>query len=94
MKPKIVIHVAENIIFVGTINLDETTKDMSDRLIDRAIVINLKKQSFIDFYNQQQPENKNNLLCDSFDKFDKKVDLLEDGKHLKKIDVFHRRDKE
>ncbi|MEG0314977.1 MAG: AAA family ATPase [Erysipelotrichaceae bacterium] len=46
------IQIYDNIIFIGTINLDETTKDISDRLLDRSFVINLKKKKFSDFYNQ------------------------------------------
>lgn len=63
------LHIGENIIFVGTVNLDETTKDMSDRLIDRSIVINLKKQKFIDFYNQKLPEVEILTMCETADKF-------------------------
>ena len=63
------IQIGENVIFVGTINLDETTKDMSDRLIDRAIVIKLKKQSFIDFYNQVAPEVEIVTQCECAEKF-------------------------
>lgn len=40
------IHVGENVFFVGTVNLDETTKPISDRLLDRAIVVNLAAPSF------------------------------------------------
>lgn len=36
----------ENIMFIGTINLDETTKDFSDRLLDRVNVVTLQKTSF------------------------------------------------
>ena len=41
--------IGKNVVFVGTINLDETTKNISDRLLDRAFVINLKKMSFKDY---------------------------------------------
>jgi hypothetical protein len=61
--------IGENIIFVGTINLDETTKDMSDRLIDRAIVINLKKQNFKQFYNQEKTKIKEISYCNSYSQF-------------------------
>lgn len=40
------INVGENVFFVGTVNIDETTKQISDRLLDRAIVINLAAPSF------------------------------------------------
>lgn len=42
------ITIGNNIIFVGTVNIDETTKDFSDRLLDRANVITPKKVSFIE----------------------------------------------
>lgn len=45
------IKIDENIIFVGTVNIDETTKDFSDRLLDRTFVISLRKGRFEDFYD-------------------------------------------
>lgn len=38
--------IGENVIFVGTVNLDETTKDFSDRLLDRVNLVTLHKASF------------------------------------------------
>lgn len=43
-KPKI--KIGNNIIFVGTVNFDETTKDFSDRLLDRTNVITPNKLTF------------------------------------------------
>lgn len=40
------IDIGENVFFIGTINVDETTTKISERLIDRAIVINLTKMNF------------------------------------------------
>lgn len=37
---------SDNVKFVGTINLDITTKDLSDRLLDRSSVIQLHRMSF------------------------------------------------
>lgn len=52
------IHIGENIRFVGTLNKDETTKELSDRLLDRSNVITLEKVEFAKFLeNQQNPEN-------------------------------------
>ncbi len=57
------ITVGENVLFVGTVNLDETTKDFSDRLLDRANLITPQKLSFIymknilDFYSGQNLSN-------------------------------------
>ncbi|MBF8419105.1 hypothetical protein [Heyndrickxia coagulans] len=45
-KSKIKIH--NNVIFVGTVNYDETTTEFSDRLLDRANVIYPRKMSFLD----------------------------------------------
>lgn len=42
------INIGDNVMFIGTINLDETTKVLSDRLLDRSFVINLQKTKFID----------------------------------------------
>lgn len=40
------VRIGDNVIFVGTVNLDETTKDFSDRLLDRVNVVTLQKGSF------------------------------------------------
>ncbi|MCO7176987.1 hypothetical protein ACFP7A_13105 [Sporolactobacillus kofuensis] len=43
-KPKV--KIGDNIIFVGTVNFDETTTDFSDRLLDRTNVIQPTKLTF------------------------------------------------
>lgn len=40
------IKLGSNLIFIGTINVDETTTRMSDRLIDRSFIIHLSKGKF------------------------------------------------
>ncbi len=40
------IHIGSNVIFVGTVNFDETTKEFSDRLLDRTNMIVPKKLPF------------------------------------------------
>lgn len=82
------IKIGKNIIFIGTINLDETTKNISDRLIDRAYIINLKKESFSSYYAQQS-----NLL-NEIEYFDKDMDFYqfmpsEDSQRVKYIDRFN-----
>lgn len=47
------INIGSNIRFIGTVNIDETTKDFSDRLLDRANVITLKKRSFVSLKEEQ-----------------------------------------
>lgn len=41
------IPIGNNVLLVGTANLDETTKEFSNRLLDRANVIQLQKQTFL-----------------------------------------------
>ena len=52
------INIGNNIIFVGTINVDETTKNISDRLIDRSFIINLKKAKFSEYFAQQSGKSE------------------------------------
>lgn len=52
------IKIGKNIIFIGTINVDETTKNISDRLYDRSFVINLKKTPFVEYYTQQSGKSE------------------------------------
>lgn len=47
------IKIPENVLFVGTVNLDETTKDFSDRVLDRANVISLSKKKFLEVYTEE-----------------------------------------
>lgn len=51
-KYKSSIKINNNLIIVGTMNTDETTKDLSDRLLDRSNVVVLEKRSFIDIRNE------------------------------------------
>ncbi|AWC28586.1 AAA family ATPase [Bacillus cytotoxicus] len=48
------IEIGENIIFVGTINFDETTKELSDRLLDRVNLITLQKIPFCEMSMRQE----------------------------------------
>ncbi|SDT09755.1 hypothetical protein SAMN05444162_3076 [Paenibacillaceae bacterium GAS479] len=48
--------VGDNVIFVGTVNFDETTKSFSHRLLDRANVIAPRKLSFREVRNMQQDQ--------------------------------------
>ncbi|MNW49503.1 hypothetical protein D3C74_269230 [compost metagenome] len=40
------IEIGDNIVFIGTANIDETTKNFSDRFLDRANIVTLRKLSF------------------------------------------------
>ncbi len=48
------ITIGDNILFVGTVNIDDTTKTFSDRLLDRTFVIDLQKMSFTKFFESQR----------------------------------------
>jgi hypothetical protein len=48
------ISIGNNVLFVGTANFDETTKDFSNRLLDRANVIRLDKPNFIDSKRREE----------------------------------------
>ncbi|GGE59659.1 McrB family protein [Priestia taiwanensis] len=52
-KPKV--HIGNNILVIGTINIDETTKDISDRLLDRMNVVFLSK---LPFYSYEYANDK------------------------------------
>lgn len=45
-----VINIGPNVRFVGTINLDETTKELSDRVLDRINLVTLEKASFTNYH--------------------------------------------
>lgn len=47
------IAIGDNVLFVGTVNFDETTKAFSNRLLDRANVITPRKLSFGDVWRLQ-----------------------------------------
>lgn len=57
------VRIGKNIVFVGTVNIDETTKNISDRLKDRSFIINLSKASFKEYqleqYNNEHSEKTN-----------------------------------
>lgn len=83
------IKISDNVIFVGTINLDETTKNISDRLIDRSMVINLKKMPFVNY----QAEQSNIITQDNKLKVDDFYNLINhDEDNFNYIDYFEMRE--
>lgn len=48
----------DNVRFIGTVNLDETTKDFSDRLLDRANLVSLRKGLLKDFRKEKKEFNQ------------------------------------
>lgn len=59
------IKIGNNIRIIGTINLDETIKEFSDRLLDRANVINLEKLRF----SELKQAINHNLEYDFYEKY-------------------------
>ncbi|MEI4802940.1 hypothetical protein WAZ07_16805 [Bacillus sp. FJAT-51639] len=50
------LEIGENVLFIGTANFDETTKDFSNRMLDRSNVIILEKKGFLEakIYEEEQ----------------------------------------
>lgn len=48
------IEIGDNVIFIGTVNFDETTKELSDRLLDRTNVITMRKIPFCEMNMSQE----------------------------------------
>lgn len=52
-KYKPTISIGNNVLFVGTVNLDESTHNFSDKVLDRSNVIALNVLPFTDYLNRQ-----------------------------------------
>lgn len=52
--------IGDNVKFIGTVNIDETTKEFSDRLLDRANIINLNKVELNKFREEINNSKFNN----------------------------------
>ncbi len=78
------IHIASNVIFVGTINTDETTFTLSDKVLDRATIINAGVGKFKEWKevanSQQHIESNSTLKQEDFFKWinDSNKVILED----------------
>ncbi|RNA68551.1 McrB family protein [Alteribacter keqinensis] len=55
------IKIGSNVLFVGTANFDETTKDFSNRMLDRSNVILLEKKRFIEAKKEEEKAAQNIL---------------------------------
>lgn len=53
------IPIRDNVLFVGTANFDETTKDFSNRMLDRMNVVFLEKLTFGEAFVEREAENDN-----------------------------------
>lgn len=64
------IHIGDNVRFIGTVNIDETTKNFSDRLLDRANIIILEKQSFAKLKEEILEFNEEKHKQESYNKYE------------------------
>jgi AAA domain (dynein-related subfamily) len=55
------VQLKDNLVIVGTMNTDETTKDLSDRLLDRSNVVVLEKRSFQEIKKELNEFNKSDI---------------------------------
>lgn len=68
------VNIGSNIRFVGTMNVDETTKDISDRLLDRANTITLDKISFRELISNIEKfdstkSDYQNYICTKYEEY-------------------------
>lgn len=54
--------IGDNILFIGTVNLDETTKEFSDRLLDRVNVVSLQKERFVSLKQEKLHKEVNKIF--------------------------------
>ncbi|MGM9988409.1 MAG: McrB family protein [Bacillaceae bacterium] len=93
------IKIGDNVLFVGTANFDETTKDFSNRMLDRSNVILLEKLSFKEAKENalaaqriNREDNKNRSI--SFSNYNSWIrkgnglDVLADS-HVQLLDSLH-----
>lgn len=73
------INIGSNVIFVGTVNIDESTYHFSDKVLDRANVINLQIENYLFLKNRDtvvkdsKEKTKKPYTFDQFHKF-RKID--------------------
>ncbi|GLI58313.1 hypothetical protein PM10SUCC1_38270 [Propionigenium maris DSM 9537] len=94
------IKIGSNIRFIGTMNIDETTRDISDRLLDRANTITLIKNSFADLKSLREEdfsikkENYKKNICTTSEEYNSWIDLSNPyesfkGSDLEFLDALH-----
>ncbi|MFR0511344.1 McrB family protein [Limosilactobacillus reuteri subsp. suis] len=76
--------IPENVRFLGTMNIDESTFELSDKLIDRANIIELRTIPFYKLENMKLKKLKQKQGEDSWRKF--QGDLLNYSSHGIKLD--------
>jgi energy-coupling factor transporter ATP-binding protein EcfA2 len=67
------IQLGDNLLFVGTANMDETTRGFSDRLLDRVNIVVPEKMSFVKFVEDRARFNDEGYGSEVIDDFGKVV---------------------
>jgi replicative DNA helicase len=79
-----ILKVGSNVLFVGTVNLDESTYHFSDKVLDRANIINLELRNFNDVYqaakNYKVTDGISTAIYKKEDYFGSRPDSLEENK--------------
>ncbi|MCH5477178.1 AAA family ATPase [Bacillus cereus] len=69
------LRIGSNVIFVGTVNLDESTFQFSDKVLDRANVITLKMQPYSNVLQMEEQRKQESFIPKSepftFDEYEK-----------------------
>lgn len=80
--------IGKNIMFAGTVNVDESTYKFSDKILDRANVITLKQGRFIDLANVRNSKeiNAREITASEFESFRKFGDIELTHEELKFLD--------
>jgi energy-coupling factor transporter ATP-binding protein EcfA2 len=77
-----ILEYANNLRFIGTINYDQTTEELSPRVLDRANIIKMNPKTFdVNSLAKQEIENINLSLKDSIEFFDL-LDFSEESRSI------------
>lgn len=81
---KDILKIGSNVLFVGTVNLDESTYHFSDKVLDRANIINLELRNFNDVYqaakNYKVTDGISTAIYKTEDYFGTRPNSLEENK--------------
>lgn len=82
------ITIGNNIMFVGTVNVDESTYKFSDKILDRSNVITLKQGKFVNLSNVRNSKdiNSREISATEFNTFRKTGDIELTEEELKFLD--------
>lgn len=87
------IKISENVMFVGTVNMDESTYHFSDKVLDRANVISLSVRDFSELKMIEEPQKENKEIAITFSEYlkfkEKSTDILLSDQEIKLLQELH-----